>query len=73
MLYKSKIRGSFGRYYPISLVIVYILSVIEFIIRMNLFNRCWDSRPQPFQLIRCLVFSGGPARGALESMSSRQT
>lgn len=33
MLYKSKLKGSFGRVYPISLLIVYILCLIEIFIR----------------------------------------
>jgi hypothetical protein len=33
MLYKSKLKGSFGRYYPISLVIIYILCLVEVMIR----------------------------------------
>ena len=36
MLYKSKLRGSFGRIYPISLVIVYILCMFEALIRWYL-------------------------------------
>ncbi len=38
MLYKSKIKGSFGRIYPISMVIIYILCMIEIYIRWNLNN-----------------------------------
>ena len=33
MLYKSKLKGSFGRIYPISLIIIYILCLIEIFIR----------------------------------------
>lgn len=33
MLYKSKLKGSFGRIYPISLIIIYILCLIEVFIR----------------------------------------
>ncbi len=36
MLYKSKLRGSFGRIYPFSLVIVYILCLFEALIRWYL-------------------------------------
>jgi hypothetical protein len=36
MLYKSKLRGSFGRIYPVSLVIVYILCLFEVLIRWSL-------------------------------------
>jgi hypothetical protein len=36
MLYKSKLKGSFGRIYPISLLIIYILCLIEIFIRWQL-------------------------------------
>lgn len=36
MLYKSKLKGSFGRIYPISIIIVYILCIFEVIIRLSL-------------------------------------
>lgn len=36
MLYKSKLKGSFGRIYPISMLILYILSMIEVYIRWQL-------------------------------------
>ncbi len=39
MLYKSKLKGSFGRIYPISLIIIYILCLIEVFIR-------WQFRKQ---------------------------
>ena len=29
MLYKSKLKGSFGKIYSISMVVIYILSMIE--------------------------------------------
>ena len=29
MLYKSKLKGSFGRIYPIAMIMVYILCMIE--------------------------------------------
>jgi len=42
MLYKSKLKGSFGRIYPISMVVIYILSMIEIYIRWNLNNSGYD-------------------------------
>ena len=42
MLYKSKLKGSFGRIYPIAMIIVYILSMIEIYIRWNLNNSGYD-------------------------------
>jgi hypothetical protein len=36
MLYKSKLKGSFGRIYPISLIIIYILCLIEIFIRWQI-------------------------------------
>jgi hypothetical protein len=42
MLYKSKLKGSFGRVYPISMVIIYILCMIEIFIRWNLKNSGYD-------------------------------
>ncbi|MCD4697730.1 MAG: hypothetical protein K8S16_16015 [Bacteroidales bacterium] len=38
MLYKSKLKGSFGRIYPITMILVYILCMIEIFIRWNLNN-----------------------------------
>jgi len=38
MLYKSKLKGSFGRVYPISIIIIYILCMVEIFIRWNLSN-----------------------------------
>jgi hypothetical protein len=36
MFYKAKLRGSFGRVYPISLLIIYILCLIEILIRWQI-------------------------------------
>ena len=47
MLYKSKLRGSFGRIYPISLIIVYVLCVVEAFIRMLLTRDGMDIRIVP--------------------------
>ncbi len=38
MLYKSKLRGSFGRVYPISLVTVYLLCLVEAFVRWQLMD-----------------------------------
>lgn len=38
MLYKTKLRGSFGRYYPIGLILIYILCLIEIFIRWQVRN-----------------------------------
>lgn len=42
MLYKSKLKGSFGRIYPIAMIVVYILCMIEIYIRWNLNNSGYD-------------------------------
>ncbi len=36
MLYKTKLKGSFGRYYPISLILIYILCLIEVFVRWQI-------------------------------------
>lgn len=57
MLYKSKLRGSFGRVYPISLVIIYILCVIEVLIRLNLIRSGWEIMNVPAtSMIVCGLF-----------------
>ncbi len=42
MLYKSKLKGSFGRIYPIVMIVIYIFSMIEIYIRWNLNNSGYD-------------------------------
>lgn len=42
MLYKSKLKGSFGRIYPITLIIVYMLCAIEALIRWQFFKGGMD-------------------------------
>lgn len=47
MLYKSKLRGSFGRIYPISLVTVYILCALEAFIRWQFIDHGADIKMIP--------------------------
>ncbi len=42
MLYKSKLKGTFGRIYPITMVLIYILCMIEIYIRWNLNKSGYD-------------------------------
>lgn len=47
MIYKSKLKGSFGRYYPISLVVIYILCLVEVVIRTGFKNNGMEIQQVP--------------------------
>jgi len=55
MLYKTKLRGSFGRYYPIAVLLCYIFCVVEFLIRQNLKGQNFDIPLLPHYSITALA------------------
>jgi len=48
MFYKSKLRGSYGRYYPIAILSCYISCIIEYLIRQSLREDGYEIPPVPF-------------------------
>lgn len=48
MLYKTKLRGSYGRYYPIAFLLCYILCIVEFFIRLDLIAKGYAIPKVPF-------------------------
>jgi len=48
MLYKSKLKGSFGRVYPISLIIIYILCMVEIFVRWIFIKNGYENIQFPY-------------------------
>jgi hypothetical protein len=58
MFNKTKLRGPIGRIYPIFILSMYALAVVEFVIRRNMIMEGWDISQGPVytSIIAALFF-----------------